>query len=113
MYTDPLHLRVEDPGHIEGNTVFTYLDVFATDKAEVARLKEEYQRGGLGDVKVKNYLFEVLNAELAPIRERRACFASDPGAVLAMLADGCERANAVAEATLHEVRQAMRIDYFG
>jgi len=71
MYTDPGHLRVSDPGKIEGNTVFTYLDVFADDKQKVAELKEHYQRGGLGDVKVKDYLFEVLEATMGPIRERR------------------------------------------
>jgi len=112
MYTDPSHLRVEDPGHIEGNTVFTYLDVFAEDKDEVARLKEHYQLGGLGDVKVKDYLFEVLNAQMAPIRERRAELAKDLGYVNQVLRDGTERANVVAEATLAEVRAAMKIDYF-
>jgi tryptophanyl-tRNA synthetase len=113
MYTDPGHLRVEDPGTIEGNTVFTYLDVFGTDTAHIAELKEHYQRGGLGDVKVKGYLFEVLNAELAPIRERRAELAKDPGAVFGMLREGTEKANEVADATLREVRAAMMIDYFG
>jgi tryptophanyl-tRNA synthetase len=112
MYTDPKHLRVEDPGHIEGNTVFTYLDVFGSDLAYIAELKEQYQAGGLGDVKVKNYLFEVLNAELAPIRERRVELAADPGEVMRILADGTARANEVAQATLEEVRRAMKIDYF-
>ncbi|MDR0308934.1 MAG: tryptophan--tRNA ligase [Coriobacteriales bacterium] len=112
MYTDPAHLRVEDPGHIEGNTVFTYLDVFAADKAEVQRLKEHYQSGGLGDVKVKDYLFEILNAELRPIRERRIELAKEPGYVMQVLKDGSAKANEVAEATLAEVRKAMRIDYF-
>jgi tryptophanyl-tRNA synthetase len=113
MYTDPGHLRVSDPGKVEGNTVFTYLDVFASDTDTVADLKEHYQRGGLGDVKVKDYLFEVLDAELAPIRERRAEFSKDRAAILEMLRDGTERANEVAAATLAEVRAAMRIDYFG
>jgi tryptophanyl-tRNA synthetase len=113
MYTDPNHLRVEDPGQVEGNIVFTYLDVFGEDKAEIARLKEHYQRGGLGDVKVKNYLFEVLNAHFGPIRERRLELAKDPGYVMGVLQRGTARANEVAEATLSEVRAAMRINYFG
>jgi tryptophanyl-tRNA synthetase len=112
MFTDPGHLRVDDPGKIEGNTVFTYLDVFAHDKAEVARLKEHYQRGGLGDVKVKEYLFEVLNEQFAPIRERRAAFAKDPSYVYEVLRDGCARANEVAQQTLDEVKTAMKINYF-
>ncbi|MDR1421443.1 MAG: tryptophan--tRNA ligase [Coriobacteriales bacterium] len=112
MYTDPGHLRVEDPGQVEGNVVFTYLDVFGTDRAFIAELREHYQRGGLGDMKVKKYLYEVLDAELAPIRARRAELASDPGAVYALLREGTEKANEVAAATLREVRAAMRIDYF-
>lgn len=113
MYTDPGHLRVSDPGKIEGNTVFTYLDVFADDKQKVAELKEHYQRGGLGDVKVKDYLFEVLEATMGPIRERRREFAKDPAAVYEILKAGTEKANAVASQTLFEVRKAMGIDYFG
>ena len=113
MYTDPGHLRVEDPGKIEGNVVFTYLDVFDPDVAYVAELKEQYQRGGLGDVKVKKYLFEVLDRELAPIRERRLEFAKDPGAVMEILREGTAKASEVADATLREVRSAMKIDYFG
>ncbi len=113
MYTDPGHLRVSDPGKIEGNTVFTYLDVFADDKQKVAELKEHYQRGGLGDVKVKDYLFEVLEATMGPIRERRREFAKDPAAVYDILKAGTEKANAVASQTLLEVRKAMGIDYFG
>jgi tryptophanyl-tRNA synthetase len=113
MYTDPGHLRVSDPGRIEGNTVFTYLDVFGADSAYIAELKEHYQRGGLGDVKVKEYLFEVLNAQLAPIRERRIEFAQDKAAVFEMLREGTERANEVAAQTLRDVRAAMKIDYFG
>ncbi|MCL2806808.1 MAG: tryptophan--tRNA ligase [Coriobacteriia bacterium] len=112
MFTDPLHLRVDDPGHIEGNTVFTYLDVFASDKAEVARLKEHYQRGGLGDMTVKKYLFEVLDAELAPIRERRMEYAKDPAYVRQVLEAGTLAANEVAGRTLEEVKTAMRINYF-
>lgn len=113
MYTDKDHLRVEDPGKIEGNIVFTYLDVFAPDKAEVASMKEHYQRGGLGDMKVKSYLFEVLKEEFGPIRERREEFAKDPGYVYKMLEEGTARANEVAQATLNEVKSAMKINYFG
>ena len=113
MYTDPGHLRVEDPGKVEGNVVFTYLDVFDPDAAAVAELKEQYQCGGLGDMKVKKYLFEVLDAQLAPIRERRLEWAKDPAAVFEILREGTEAANEVAAATLREVRAAMKIDYFG
>lgn len=112
MYTDPQHLKVDDPGTIEGNTVFTYLDVFASDKAEVAQMKEHYKRGGLGDMKVKKYLFEVLNAEFGPIRARREEYAKDPAAVYQMLAQGTQEANEVAAETLSAVKTAMRINYF-
>jgi tryptophanyl-tRNA synthetase len=112
MYTDPTHIHVEDPGHIEGNVVFTYLDIFDPDKEKVQELKEQYQAGGLGDVKIKRYLFEVLNNELKPIRERRAEFAKDIPAVYDMLKQGCADANEVANQTLAEVRHAMGLDYF-
>lgn len=91
MYTDPNHIHVEDPGKVEGNTVFTYLDVFDPDKDKVAELKAEYQKGGLGDVKIKRYLNKVLEAELAPIRERREKFAQDEDAVYEMLLEGSKR----------------------
>lgn len=112
MYTDPNHIRVEDPGQIEGNTVFTYLDVFATDKNEVEEMKEHYKRGGLGDVKVKRYLNEVLQAELEPIRNRRLEFEKDIDAVYKVLRDGSDKARAVAANTLKEVRSAIGIEYF-
>ncbi len=112
MYTDPGHLRVDDPGKIEGNTVFTYLDVFGKDTAHIEELKAHYQRGGLGDVKVKDYLFEVLNEQFGPIRERRIEFAKDPAQVMRMLKDGTEKANEVAAETMREVKAAMKIDYF-
>ena len=107
MYTDPNHIHVEDPGKIEGNTVFTYLDVFDPDKDKVAELKEEYQKGGLGDVKIKRYLNKVLEAELAPIRERREKFAQDEDAVYEMLLEGSKKANKVANETLQQVRDAI------
>lgn len=112
MYTDPNHIRVEDPGQIEGNTVFTYLDVFATDKEAVQEMKEHYQRGGLGDVKVKRYLNEVMQAELEPIRKRREEFAKDMDAVYKMLKDGSDKAREVAAQTLSEVRNAIGLEYF-
>lgn len=112
MYTDPNHIRVEDPGKIEGNTVFTYLDVFATDKDAVEEMKEHYKRGGLGDMKVKKYLNEVMQAELEPIRNRRIEFGKDIDAIYDMLKDGSDKARAVAANTLREVRQAIGIEYF-
>ena len=112
MYTDPNHIRVEDPGQIEGNTVFTYLDVFAQDKEKVAEMKEHYQRGGLGDMKVKKYLNEVMQAELEPIRNRRIEFAKDMDAVYTMLKDGSDKAREVAAQTLSEVRNAIGLEYF-
>ncbi|MCP0887264.1 tryptophan--tRNA ligase [Ligilactobacillus sp. WILCCON 0076] len=112
MYTDPKHIHVEDPGRIEGNMVFTYLDVFDDDKAKVAELKEQYQAGGLGDVKIKRYLNEVLEAKLAPIRKKRAEFESDIPGVYRMLKEGSARANEVANQTLAEVRAAIGVNYF-
>lgn len=112
MYTDPNHVHVEDPGKVEGNTVFTYLDVFDPDKDKVAELKAEYQKGGLGDVKIKRYLNKVLEAELAPIRERREKFAQDEDAIYGMLLDGSKKANKVANETLEQVRDAIGLNYF-
>ena len=112
MYTDPNHIHVEDPGQVEGNTVFTYLDAFDPDKDKVAALKAEYRHGGLGDVKIKRYLNEVLQAEFDPIRKRRAEFEKDPAAVMAILKAGSEKANVVANQTLQEVRDAIGINYF-
>lgn len=112
MYTDPNHIHVEDPGQVEGNTVFTYLDVFDPDKDTVAQLKEDYQKGGLGDVKIKRYLNKVLEAELAPIRERRQKYAENLDAVYEMLYQGSQKANQVADQTLQEVRDAIGFNYF-
>ena len=114
MYTDPDHIKVEDPGKIEGNMVFHYLDVFGRpeDAAEIAAMKEHYQRGGLGDVKTKRYLLEILERELSPIRERRVEFAKDMGQVYDMLQKGSEKARQVASQTLSEVKSAMGINYF-
>ncbi len=112
MYTDPNHLRVEDPGKVEGNPVFTYLDAFDPEVEALEKMKDHYQRGGLGDSVVKKRLNEVLQEFIGPIRERRALYAKDPMMVMDILLKGTEHANAVAQKTLHEVRQAMRLDYF-
>ncbi|CAJ1225220.1 tryptophan--tRNA ligase [Lactiplantibacillus xiangfangensis] len=112
MYTDPDHIHVEDPGKVEGNVVFTYLDIFDTDKDKVADLKAQYQHGGLGDVKIKRYLMEVLDGELRPIRERRAIYEADPAQVLQILKDGTAKANVVADQTWNEMKDAIGINYF-
>ncbi|MFZ2185856.1 Tryptophan--tRNA ligase 2 [Streptococcus parauberis] len=114
MYTDPNHIRVEDPGQIEGNMVFHYLDIFGqdSDKADIQAMKEHYQKGGLGDVKTKRYLLEILERELAPIRQKRLEYASDMGEVFRMLEKGSQSAQAVAAQTLSEVKSAMGINYF-
>lgn len=113
MYTDPNHIHVNDPGQVEGNMVFTYLDVFGKDKTYIQELKDHYRQGGLGDVKIKRYLIDVLEEELAPIRARREEFAKDPAAVMEMLRQGSEAAEKVAAQTLAEVKRAMGINYFG
>lgn len=112
MYTDPDHLRVEDPGKIEGNTVFTYLDVFGQDQKKVAELRDHYQRGGLGDMVVKKYLIEVLNDFLAPIRERRKQWENDKGAVVEIAHEGTRATREVAAQTMAQVKRVMKLDYF-
>jgi len=112
MYTDPGHLKVSDPGKIEGNVVFTYLDIFDTNTQEVYELKEHYMRGGLGDVVLKKRLNVILQDVIAPIRTRRQVFAQDPEAVLTLLREGTNRARSVAENTMDRVRKAMKINYF-
>lgn len=112
MYTDPNHLRVEDPGKVEGNPVFIYLDVFDPDKEVLAEMKAHYARGGLGDSIVKKRLNVVLQEFLEPIRTKRAEFAKDPKQVMDMLKEGTSRARETASRTLREVRAAMGIDYF-
>ena len=121
MYTDPLHLQVNDPGHLEGNTVFTYLDAFAsdeqvarytTDYATLQEMKDHYTRGGLGDMKCKKLLMEVLQETLEPIRQRRAEYEQDIPAVYEILRKGCEVAREAACETMDEVRRAMKINYF-
>ena len=112
MYTDPLHIKVSDPGHVEGNVVFTYLDAFCDDKKIVADMKEHYQRGGLGDVKVKKFLLEVLENMLTPIRQRRAEYESQPDEVMKILREGTKVARAKAAEVLARLKHAMKIDYF-
>lgn len=121
MYTDPGHIRIEDPGKIEGNTVFTYLDAFSRpehfaeflpDYASLDELKDHYRRGGLGDVKVKKFLNNILQQELEPIRTRRREFEQDIPGVYRMLKEGSDAAREVAASTLADVRRAMRINYF-
>ncbi|MCD4483876.1 tryptophan--tRNA ligase [Chromobacterium vaccinii] len=112
MYTDPNHLRVADPGQVEGNVVFTYLDAFHPDQTLVAELKAQYQHGGLGDTVIKKHLEDCLQEMLAPIRERRERYAQDPAAVLEMLKTGTRRARDVAARTLSEVKAAMGLNYY-
>ncbi len=121
MYTDPDHIRVQDPGKVEGNTVFTYLDAFCRPKhfekylpdyPNLDELKAHYRRGGLGDVKVKKFLIAILEEELAPIRARRKEWEQRIHDVYALLKKGCETAQAVAADTLADVRRAMKINYF-
>lgn len=112
MYTDPGHLRVEDPGKVEGNPVFTYLEAFDPDTQGLAEIKAHYQRGGLGDSVVKKRLLDVLQAFLEPIRVKRAEFAKDPEGVMQILRSGTQKANILTQKTLQEVRKAMCLDYF-
>ncbi|MCR5344457.1 MAG: tryptophan--tRNA ligase [Lachnospiraceae bacterium] len=121
MYTDPDHIKVEDPGKIEGNTVFTYLDAFVKEDSfekylpeykNLDELKDHYRRGGLGDVKVKKFLIKVLEEELTPIRARRAEYEKDIRKVYKILEEGTARAREVGMKTIAEVKHAMRIDYF-
>ena len=121
MFTDPLHLQISDPGHTEGNVVFTYLDAFCTDEhfaeflpdyANLEEMKAHYRRGGLGDGTCKKFLFNVLEETLAPIREERARWAKDIDTVYDILAAGTVKAAETTNETLAQVRKAMRIDYF-
>jgi len=113
MYTDPKRIHPTDPGTVEGNPVFVFHDEFNTDEAEVAELKERYRAGRVGDVEVKKKLVVALERFLEPIRERRARYASDPKRVEELIHAGSERARREAQKTLHEVRGAMHLDYFG
>jgi tryptophanyl-tRNA synthetase len=121
MYTDPDHIRVQDPGKLEGNTVFTYLDAFCQpehfaeflpDYQSLDELKAHYQRGGLGDVKVKKFLNNVMQSLLSPMRERRTQWEGRLPEVYEILKKGSEIAAETAQGTLDRVRHAMKIDYF-
>ncbi|MBR6487259.1 MAG: tryptophan--tRNA ligase, partial [Lachnospiraceae bacterium] len=121
MFTDPQHLKIEDPGHIEGNVVFAYLDALCTDDhfreylpeySNLDEMKEHYKRGGLGDGICKKFLISVLEEELSPIREARAKWEANIGDVYDILSDGINRARKKTDATLARVQKSMRIDYF-
>ena len=121
MYTDPEHIHIEQPGHLEGNTVFTYLDAFCTDEdfqkylpeyQNLDELKAHYTRGGLGDGTCKKFLYNVLNDRLTPIRERRLELQKDIPAIYEILRKGCKQARQAAIETMDEVRKAMKITYF-
>ena len=121
MYTDPNHLKVSDPGQVEGNSVFTYLDAFCTDEhfekylpdyKNLDELKDHYRRGGLGDVKVKKFLNNVLQAELGPIREHRKMWEQRIPDVYDILREGSKVAEAKAAETLRDVKASMKINYF-
>ena len=121
MYTDPTHINIDDPGHVEGNMVFTYLDALCTDEhftkflpeyKNLDELKSHYTKGGLGDSKIKNFLFEVINDILKPVREKRAYYEARIDEVYNMLKEGSKIANEVADETLREVKEAIGINYF-
>lgn len=121
MYTDPDHIKIDDPGKIEGNIVFTYLDVFCRNEHfkkyleeyhNLEELKSHYKRGGLGDVKIKKFLFEILNEELKPIREKRIKLSKDMDYIDKVLKEGTEKARGVAQENIKKLKEAMRINYF-
>lgn len=112
MYTDPGHVHKEDPGKVEGNVVFTYLDIFDDRKEEIDALKAQYEKGGLGDIEIKNRLAEVLVKLISPIREHRKKYEQDPELVKEILRKGTEHAREIAQETMREVRSAMKINYF-
>ena len=121
MYTDPNHIKIEDPGQVEGNTVFTYLDAFCKDEhfkkylpeyENLDSLKDHYRKGGLGDVKIKNFLFNILNELLTPIREKREELAKDPEKIYEILKNGTEAAQDVAKENIVQFKRAMKINYF-
>lgn len=112
MYTDPTRIRATDPGHVEGNPVFVYLDAFGKEKDHIAKYKDQYTKGQVGDIEVKKYLAQVLNEFLEPIRKKRSEYEKQPELVEKILKEGTERARQEAQKTLAEVKKAMKLDYF-
>jgi len=112
MYTDPKHLKVSDPGHVKGNMVFTYLDIFDPNKKEVKELKKQYKKGGLGDVVLKKRLIKILEDIIGPIRTRREEIAKNQDYIVKILETGTLRAREVVQETMQEVRRAMKLNYF-
>lgn len=112
MYTDPKHIHVNDPGKVEGNVVFTYLDIFDSDKVALNKLKEDYRHGGLGDVVIKKRLINILEDLIGPIREKKSQLAKNPKEVEVILKDGTKKARIVAKETMKRVRKAIKIDYY-
>jgi len=112
MYTDPNHIHVNDPGSVKGNVVFTYLDIFDSDKLELEKLKEQYKKGGLGDVVIKKRLITILESIIGPIRKKREELAKNPEEIIKILEDGTKKARIIAKETMAEVRKAMKINYF-
>ncbi len=112
MYTDPTHIHKEEPGKVEGNVVFAYLDIFDPSKDEVAELKKQYKKGGLGDMELKNRLSKLLNEMITPIRTRREELAKDPGAIMKILEEGTKKVRKEAQKTLAEVKEKLKISYF-
>lgn len=112
MFTDPGHIHKEDPGKVEGNVVFTYLDIFDPNKSEVNDLKEQYKKGGLGDIEIKKRLAGVLKELITPIRERRKEYENDPKKVEKILKEGTANAREIGAETMKEIRKAMKINYF-
>jgi tryptophanyl-tRNA synthetase len=111
MFTDPTRIHPTDPGHVEGNPVFTYHDVFNPNKGEVGELKDRYRKGTVGDVEVKQRLYDALENFLKPIRERRTQFAAEPKRVREIIMEGTRKGRIVAQATMEEVRDAMKLNY--
>jgi tryptophanyl-tRNA synthetase len=112
MYTDPKHIHAADPGSVKGNVVFAYLDIFDSDRKEVEKLKEQYKKGGLGDIAIKKRLVGILEGLVGPIRSRRGELAKNPDEIFQILRDGTEKARMAAKETMEKVRRGIKIDYF-